>query len=344
MKHTLFASALCAALALASPRADATGCSAPGECSSGFCVNGVCCDTKCDGACQACSAAVKGSGTDGTCGAITGCTTCSVDGDCASTSFCDGGACKPKLAKGEAATDKRACQSGFLADGVCCDAMCDGPCEACDLAASKGTCTAVSGAAKHGACPTGTATEPCLAATCDGVVRDKCAKLAGASVSCRAGTCVAGVETPSASCDGKGACPTSETKACGAYACDGARCRTTCRSTFDCASGKICDDITKVCNDANTCDGDHTIVPTDRPKQDCSPYKCDKTKCLDNCTSTTQCVAGYVCNGTLCVQTSEPPPVDDDGGCSTAPGRASASIVSAMFGLALLARVARRRL
>lgn len=236
-KHTLVASALVAALALAAPRADATGCGSPTECASEFCVSGVCCDTKCDGVCDACSAAAKGSGVDGTCGPV-----------------------------------------------------------------------------------------------------------AAGSVTCRAATCVDGVETPAAKCDGTDACPAAESKPCGRYACDGSRCRTTCRSTLDCAAGSACDDIDKTCVDANTCDGDHTIVSRTGEKKDCAPFKCDKTKCLENCTTTSQCTAGYVCNGSLCVQTTEPPPADDDGGCATSPGRRSASaLLGAMLGLGLLARAARRR-
>jgi hypothetical protein len=42
-------------------------------CSSGSCVEGLCCDTTCDGACMACSAAKKGSGNDGVCGPVEGC-------------------------------------------------------------------------------------------------------------------------------------------------------------------------------------------------------------------------------------------------------------------------------
>src|SRR5262249_30769525 len=40
------------------------------ECATGNCVDGVCCDQTCTGFCQACSAAKKGSGADGTCGNI----------------------------------------------------------------------------------------------------------------------------------------------------------------------------------------------------------------------------------------------------------------------------------
>src|SRR5689334_21869875 len=49
-------------------QARAMPCVVPGDCPTNFCVDQVCCDTKCDGACQACSAVAKGSGADGTCG------------------------------------------------------------------------------------------------------------------------------------------------------------------------------------------------------------------------------------------------------------------------------------
>ena len=45
-------------------------CSTTEACASGFCVDSVCCNSSCTGTCQACSAAKKTSGTDGTCGPI----------------------------------------------------------------------------------------------------------------------------------------------------------------------------------------------------------------------------------------------------------------------------------
>jgi hypothetical protein len=45
-------------------------CSCDGACESGHCADGVCCDQKCDGACEACSAAAKGEGADGACGPV----------------------------------------------------------------------------------------------------------------------------------------------------------------------------------------------------------------------------------------------------------------------------------
>jgi hypothetical protein len=43
-----------------------TGCTAPDQCGTGFCVDGVCCGTACTSTCTACSGALTG-GADGTC-------------------------------------------------------------------------------------------------------------------------------------------------------------------------------------------------------------------------------------------------------------------------------------
>jgi hypothetical protein len=45
-------------------------CTLSADCGSGFCADGVCCNTACTATCQACSAAAKGSGVDGSCGFI----------------------------------------------------------------------------------------------------------------------------------------------------------------------------------------------------------------------------------------------------------------------------------
>lgn len=46
-----------------------TDCDGAGECASGFCVDGVCCDTACEGACGACVGSATGAD-DGTCAAL----------------------------------------------------------------------------------------------------------------------------------------------------------------------------------------------------------------------------------------------------------------------------------
>lgn len=199
-------------------------CTMPAECSSGFCVDGVCCDTACDGTCVACTAALQG-GTDGTCGPIaagsdpenecddetgtnacgqtgncdgggfcevvaggTSCgdiaecvggtqtgadlcdglgacvdggsmmcdpyvcdaggamclTMCSGNADCMSTHYCLAGTCVMDKPTGQACAAPEECQSGFCADGFCCNTACDATCQACSMAkkgsGANGTC------------------------------------------------------------------------------------------------------------------------------------------------------------------------------------------------------------
>ncbi len=97
-----------------------TGCdeSNPDECASGFCVDGVCCDQKCDGECVACDVFNQ----NGVCQALVGNTcnggVCNADAECVPL---EGGMC----------TDPGGCNSNFCADSVCCNEACDGPCESC---------------------------------------------------------------------------------------------------------------------------------------------------------------------------------------------------------------------
>ncbi|MBV8761597.1 MAG: proprotein convertase P-domain-containing protein [Deltaproteobacteria bacterium] len=65
-----------------------TACSAGGHCTSGNCVDGVCCDLACNGLCEACTAAKKGTGANGTCGPIG--SGRDPDNECAGTYACTG--------------------------------------------------------------------------------------------------------------------------------------------------------------------------------------------------------------------------------------------------------------
>lgn len=110
-------------------------CSMAGECLSGNCVDGVCCNVACGGACQACNVA----GTVGTCTNITA----GQDpaNECANGACNGSGACQKQL--GDACGGAGECGSGFCADGVCCDAGCMGTCVACNLAGMVGACSNV---------------------------------------------------------------------------------------------------------------------------------------------------------------------------------------------------------
>jgi hypothetical protein len=116
---------------------DATNCSGDNECVSGECTDGVCCNAKCDGTCEACNlaGALKGKCTDLPSGM-------DPDSECAGALTCDGnGACF----KGPGATCNAdgECQSTHCVDGLCCDTACVGLCKSCKLAASPGVCTPI---------------------------------------------------------------------------------------------------------------------------------------------------------------------------------------------------------
>jgi hypothetical protein len=124
-------------------------CSAGAACASGYCVDGLCCDRDCTGACGACSIAA-GAAADGTCtvfaagsegsppcaalacnGQSPACASCQSDADCPAARYCaTDQTCQSKRGQGEACDDG-SCSSGFCVDGVCCDAACDGLCQAC---------------------------------------------------------------------------------------------------------------------------------------------------------------------------------------------------------------------
>lgn len=71
-------------------------CVSAAQCATGFCSDGVCCDTACGGSdandCQACST-VAGSATNGTCGARPNASPCSDGVACNGTDSCSQGAC-----------------------------------------------------------------------------------------------------------------------------------------------------------------------------------------------------------------------------------------------------------
>lgn len=127
--------------ACAEPNGDT--CAADGDCVSGHCEDGVCCNTACGGLCQACVNAKTGMA-DGTCANITVGT--DPDDECTDMLNCDAaGACE-KGAKGVPCGNVLECMSNFCVDGVCCESACLGTCKACSNAKTggmDGTCANV---------------------------------------------------------------------------------------------------------------------------------------------------------------------------------------------------------
>jgi hypothetical protein len=161
-------------------------CTSGGGCSSGYCVDGVCCEGSCSGTCRACNvpgqlgacAVVAANDDVGTC---SGTRTCSATGVCAARA-------------GQTCTDGATCASGFCVDGVCCDTTCAGTCMACNVTGKSGTCSATAVGTTDAAC---SATQ-----ACDGVGACKKAKgqACTAGSECASGACPAGTCCADANC------------------------------------------------------------------------------------------------------------------------------------------------
>jgi hypothetical protein len=240
-------------------------------------------------------------------------TTCVTHSDCVESAYCQSGVCISKLANGGECTDGAQCTSNICQDSVCCNAPCEGVCEACD---DQGLCLPINGSPRpgHGACPAGTAQNPCEAAACDGADRTHCLAYAGASVACRSPSCENGEATLAAGCDGLGACPALVRVSCGVYACGADACRAKCQSSSDCATGASCDVANGQCVPGASCDGPHTRVKISGEREDCAPYVCRSGLCTTVCNGPSDCVEGRVCDDSRhCVPSAGG--AADEGGC-----------------------------
>jgi hypothetical protein len=226
------------------------------SCASGHCVDGVCCDTACEGVCGSCLGGKTG-GVNGTCAAITAGT--DPDDECGvPPGSCQTGACG----------GARACAR--VADGDICRPA-TGPCdlpERCDV----DTCPADAFAPPTQDCrPAAGACD--VAERCNGT-NAQCPPdaLQAAASSCRAS---AGACDPAETCDGvTPACP-ADTRApaqteCRAAAgpcdvaetCDGTS--PTCPTDALAPAALVCRPAAGVCDVAESCTGASAACPTDR--------------------------------------------------------------------------------
>ncbi|MBN2196750.1 MAG: MYXO-CTERM sorting domain-containing protein [Polyangiaceae bacterium] len=162
------------------------GCLGDGDCPSGHpCVDGVCCDSACTGACQACSAFAKGEGTNGACGTVVAGR--DPDRECAAmnASTCE--------TTGACAGDAPAC-AVWPVDTVCGPSQCDA--NGWELEAK---CVGF-GCCEHGAVLT--CSEPCAAEAC----ATTCVPDVGRDAGWRCGTdCAPGGDPLPGSCAAGGA-------------------------------------------------------------------------------------------------------------------------------------------
>jgi hypothetical protein len=289
------------------------------QCQSGLCVDGVCCNTSCNGRCQACDVA----GSVGRCTAIKAgddpdsecdadpIASCGRDGTCDGSGACRkyavGTQCSPGSCTGSTETAAstcnatglcqvgatRMCTGGHTCMGASCGSMCasDGECQGgffCDNNACQPKRTA------GAAC---TAKNQCASDFCvDGV----CCNTACAQ------TCYAcdlpgsvGMCNPIPDGQERGATPECAPQApttCGHIGgCNG---RGACRLF---PTGTLCGNqscTASVQTDAPVCNGLGTCGTS--TTHDCGNYLCSGATCATTCTMTNQCKAGFTCVGAAC--------------------------------------------
>src|SRR6185437_6371133 len=170
-------------------------CAKADECQSAFCADGVCCDTACTGTCQACTAAKKGSGADGTCGTIAagtdpdgecddqGAPSCGTNGSCDGSGACAkypmGTLCGSPSCSGSTETNAPVCDgagtctpSGMTscAPYVCGMTVCNSMCATDTECVSGDYCSTGACVAKKGNGSTCAAADQCASGNCaDGV-------------------------------------------------------------------------------------------------------------------------------------------------------------------------------
>ncbi len=280
------------------PMAAGQSCTLGSDCASGLCVDGVCCNSACNTkACQACDVPGSvGSCVDvpsgaphsartcspyGRCSAGACVTTCGAASDCAAGYTCIGTACVPRKADGQTCSKDDDCSSNACTDGVCCNVACKGQCETCAAGGSVGTCKAVTGVPVGRPACTGVGVGTLCGQACDGVDGTKC-NYPKSTTPCSGNACASGVETHASFCDGVGKC-LDVAKACGAYVCDTASCKSKCTTKDDCAPGFYCA--------ASAC------VPAADLGRECkSGAECSTGACTDGvCCGVAACDAGSSC-------------------------------------------------
>ena len=196
---------------------------------------------------------------------------CTLDTDCAPSQFCAGGVCTPKRQVGDACSSSGSCISGVCVDGYCCNEACTGQCEACDVAGSEGTCSAVSGA-PHGTRAACTGDGTACDGACDGSDRTGCAYpttgTSAARLPARAAWRPSRRTAPATA-----TCPAMQQQVCPASCNSSGLCAGGCTTNSECGAGKYCS--------AGVCVAE---LPDGQPCS--SDAQCTNAHCVD----------GYCCN------------------------------------------------
>jgi hypothetical protein len=294
-------------------------CSSNTECASDHCVDGVCCDTACDGQCEACNVG----GNTGACVPVTGnprgaraacnhpgtlcggtcdgtkrtdcsypgigvvCVDAACSGDRATVvAFCDGSGNCPR-------PESLDCPTGCDPVNPICADGCQGTCSTLGDYCSGGVC--VPRKAPGASCSTSAecASSFCVdGVCCDGSCGGQCEACDVAGVE---GVCTAVSGAPHGS---RLRCATDQS-ACGGQ-CDGAD-HDSCaypNAATNCRVAACSDGVATL---PSTCQGNGSCGPLQ--EQSCGAVGClaAGTRCDGNCTADTDCAAAEFCSGGICV-------------------------------------------
>jgi hypothetical protein len=270
-------------------------CQSAFECGSNLCVDGVCCDSSCEGACNRCNLPSSPGHCTVTDAASAGAPPCApyacngtsaaCPANCMSDWGCTGGfycqlstqVCAQKKTNGQVCDGSNECLSDQCIDGFCCNNNCPGACDACNTSGSEGTCT-VQPSSAAGA-PT------CSPYLCSGA-SPSCATSCSADAWCSGSTyCVAPACEP-LKANGS-LC--GDARECSSHSCvDGYCCNSACTGPCD-----QCDraGLLGVCSFSSG---------TDVGSPSCAPYNCagSSAACAANCTADGGCAPRVLCSST----------------------------------------------
>lgn len=297
------------------------------ECAFGYCVDGVCCDSACDGTCEACSNAAKGQGNDGVCGPVkagTADSACAPNPPCGLTGKCDG-------------SGSGASHCAYASDTTTCNG---GPACTNETTAVNPRCDGSGGCAPHTAlcreykcsgtaCLTScTQDSHCAAGYYCNPLNSKCENIAGAGDPCTTQsqcpsntTCIDGV-CCNAPCSGRCmACTEAKTGLtdgeCGAITTGtdpdaecAAQVQDTCGTTGFCEAG-ACQlwNSSTVCNPGSVCVGSQLTQYRcsgsgsclGGSPQDCpNGFACSGSACRTTCAGNGDCAGAYYCDAPTC--------------------------------------------
>lgn len=256
------------------PRPNGSPCSTATatSCSSGFCVDGVCCAaSSCSTKCQACN--VPGATTLGVCSYVAAGT---ADDSCSSGQACDvNHVCKPSL--GQSCGTFTDCATGHCADGACCDTDCTDSCKACNLTGKIGTCSNLPSGREDPVAAPACVSDSTQPRYCDGN-----------------GVCTNAPKPIGSACTASGQCVSPS------FCIDGVCCNQACNFTcYTCNNGTNPGSCLPLAAGLQ----DHSATATcDASNQYCVSGSCQSNKKPNGqtCQTGTDCGSGYCVDSTCC--------------------------------------------